>query len=475
MTAAILRPRVVDVRPRSRPRTRARGARGRAAARQRPTRMTARSGASTATWRSRPGSARRSGAGRAARGRAAPLPLDGGRLRHVRGRRELRPRVGSRRVDDRPRLRPLFFARWLRGIRTTGCRRARASPTSSWTPSRRARRGVQNRRATAARGVPRLERGSASRSALPSATGLFTASAAGALLRPRSAGSGGPRGPGARARPHARLAAGLPRARRRRGRPSAVTPRSRRLRAALDDVLAPGALAARGRAGARAFGARRRPPSPSARPRRPCSAVRPRQGSCRAARDGCSSWCRGRAGGEAARGARVLRASHPLPDARSVGAARAATRLFASAPSGPRLALVSGGSSSVLAWPLPGTSLAQKRAIVRAALASGAPIELVNLVRRHLSRVKGGGLLRAAAGQPVITLVARDVVGGRRATSARNRRCRTSPRSPRAPPPAPWACRRARPRRDARADGPAVRAARVRRWLARRGARSSRR
>lgn len=188
-----------------------------------------------------------------------------------------------------------------------------------------------------------------------------------------------------------------------------------KLRAALDDVLAPGALAARVEAEARELFEGAQASAVLAVGKAAPSMLRG------AAAAGLVPRGAGRVlvvvpegvpVGRLPRGARVLRASHPLPDARSVGAARAATRLFASAPSGPRLALVSGGSSSVLAWPLPGTSLAQKRAIVRAALASGAPIELVNLVRRHLSRVKGGGLLRAAAGQPVVTLVARDVVGG---------------------------------------------------------------
>jgi glycerate 2-kinase len=111
-------------------------------------------------------------------------------------------------------------------------------------------------------------------------------------------------------------------------------------------------------------------------------------------------------------GQRSWLAPHPLPNERSVRAARGLVSLVRRARL-PVLALVSGGASSLVAWPVKGISLEKKRSVVQALLASGAPIEDVNLVRRHLSRIKGGGLLRAAHPFPVHTLVISDVVAGR--------------------------------------------------------------
>jgi hydroxypyruvate reductase len=106
----------------------------------------------------------------------------------------------------------------------------------------------------------------------------------------------------------------------------------------------------------------------------------------------------------------ALRAGHPLPDARSVRAARRLLDAVAT-HEGPLVLLVSGGASALVCAPAPGVTLAQKRRVVAALLAGGASIAEVNVVRRHLSRIKGGGLLRAARGR-VVTLVVSDVVGG---------------------------------------------------------------
>ena len=109
----------------------------------------------------------------------------------------------------------------------------------------------------------------------------------------------------------------------------------------------------------------------------------------------------------------ALVAAHPIPDERSVAAAGAALELAASlGPSDLLLALVSGGASALLAAPPEGLALAEKQAIVAALLDRGVPIRDVNLVRRHLSRVKGGRLARAAGGARVLTLVVSDVVRG---------------------------------------------------------------
>lgn len=102
---------------------------------------------------------------------------------------------------------------------------------------------------------------------------------------------------------------------------------------------------------------------------------------------------------------------HPLPNPSSLRAARHAQRLLADA--GPRdlvLVLLSGGASAMLEAPPPGLPLAEIAATTATLLGCGAPIEAVNAVRKHLSLVKGGGLLRWAAPARVVTLALSDVV-----------------------------------------------------------------
>lgn len=108
-------------------------------------------------------------------------------------------------------------------------------------------------------------------------------------------------------------------------------------------------------------------------------------------------------------GARVRHASHPLPDARSARAGERALELASRRE--PLLVLLSGGASALLS--APSTTLADKRAITRALLASGADIGAINVVRRHLSRIKGGRLAAAAAPAPVVAIVVSDVVRGK--------------------------------------------------------------
>jgi hydroxypyruvate reductase len=114
------------------------------------------------------------------------------------------------------------------------------------------------------------------------------------------------------------------------------------------------------------------------------------------------------------RGIDVMRASHPVPDARSVRAAARCLALAADAGAarGILLGLVSGGASALVCAPSEGIDLATKRAVTRAMLRSGAPVQEINVVRKHLSRIKGGGLARAARPARVLALVASDVVGG---------------------------------------------------------------
>jgi hydroxypyruvate reductase len=108
----------------------------------------------------------------------------------------------------------------------------------------------------------------------------------------------------------------------------------------------------------------------------------------------------------------VMEASHPVPDANSEAAAR---RMLATVrglgPDDLVLALISGGGSALMALPAPGLTLADKQALNRALLASGATISEMNAVRKHLSAIKGGRLAAAAAPARVVTLAISDVPG----------------------------------------------------------------
>ncbi len=108
----------------------------------------------------------------------------------------------------------------------------------------------------------------------------------------------------------------------------------------------------------------------------------------------------------------VVEASHPVPDA---AGAEAASRILGMVrgltPEDLVLCLISGGGSSLLALPAPGLTLADKQAVNRALLRSGAGIHEMNCVRKHLSAIKGGRLAAAAAPARVVTLVISDVPG----------------------------------------------------------------
>lgn len=108
----------------------------------------------------------------------------------------------------------------------------------------------------------------------------------------------------------------------------------------------------------------------------------------------------------------VIEASHPVPDA---AGERAAAQILESVKGLTAddlvLCLISGGGSALLSLPAPGISLADKQAINRALLKSGAPIDAMNCVRKHLSAIKAGRLAQAAYPARVMTLVISDVPG----------------------------------------------------------------
>ncbi len=110
----------------------------------------------------------------------------------------------------------------------------------------------------------------------------------------------------------------------------------------------------------------------------------------------------------------LVEASHPVPDAAGLAAAGRCLALAQSAEAGDLvLVLLSGGASALLAAPSLPLDLAAKQEATRALVRSGADIGEINLVRRHLSRIKGGRLAAAAFPAQVVTLAVSDVVGDR--------------------------------------------------------------
>ncbi len=109
---------------------------------------------------------------------------------------------------------------------------------------------------------------------------------------------------------------------------------------------------------------------------------------------------------------RLMEAGHPVPDEDGLAASGEVERLLRGATRDDLiLVLLSGGGSALLPAPAPGITLAEKQSVTSLLLASGADIGEMNCVRKHLSRLKGGGLARTAAPARVATIVLSDVVG----------------------------------------------------------------
>lgn len=109
---------------------------------------------------------------------------------------------------------------------------------------------------------------------------------------------------------------------------------------------------------------------------------------------------------------RVLEAAHPVPDeAGRQGALAMLETVRGLTTDDLVIALVSGGGSALLSLPVAGLSFEDKQQVNRALLASGASIDEMNCVRKHLSAIKGGRLAAACAPAPVLTLLISDVPG----------------------------------------------------------------
>jgi hydroxypyruvate reductase len=108
----------------------------------------------------------------------------------------------------------------------------------------------------------------------------------------------------------------------------------------------------------------------------------------------------------------VLEGGHPLPDERSRDAGERIFALVSSLDKSDLLfCLISGGGSSLACAPLPDLSIVDLQDVTRDLLSSGARVDEINTLRRHLDRIKGGGLARLANGATVISLILSDVVG----------------------------------------------------------------
>lgn len=109
---------------------------------------------------------------------------------------------------------------------------------------------------------------------------------------------------------------------------------------------------------------------------------------------------------------KVLEASHPLPDAAGLDATSQLLKAVAGLTENDLVvALICGGGSALLPAPPDGLALEDEIALNAALLASGAPISVMNNIRKHVSRIKGGRLALAAAPAKVVTLVVSDIPG----------------------------------------------------------------
>ena len=109
---------------------------------------------------------------------------------------------------------------------------------------------------------------------------------------------------------------------------------------------------------------------------------------------------------------RVHEASHPVPDERGLrGAEEILSMVSGAGEKDLVICLISGGGSALLVAPAEGVTLKDKQQVTQLLLACGASIHEINTVRKHLSRVKGGGLAHAAHPATLVSLILSDVIG----------------------------------------------------------------
>ena len=108
----------------------------------------------------------------------------------------------------------------------------------------------------------------------------------------------------------------------------------------------------------------------------------------------------------------IVGADHPVPDAAGLNAASRILEYASAATNGDLvIALISGGGSVLLTAPADGITFEEKQSVNRALLRSGADIGEMNMLRKHLSKIKGGRLAAAAYPAKLLTVMISDVPG----------------------------------------------------------------
>lgn len=108
----------------------------------------------------------------------------------------------------------------------------------------------------------------------------------------------------------------------------------------------------------------------------------------------------------------IIEAAHPVPDLAGLEASRRLLdKVSGLTEDDLVVALISGGGSALLPSPANGMTLADEVAVNEALLASGAPIAVMNTIRKHISTIKGGRLAAAAYPARVVSLVVSDIPG----------------------------------------------------------------
>ena len=109
---------------------------------------------------------------------------------------------------------------------------------------------------------------------------------------------------------------------------------------------------------------------------------------------------------------RIQEAGHPLPDEKGLEGAREMVRMLSPLTEKDLVIFViSGGGSALLPLPVEGITLAEKQATTNQLLSCGATIQEINTLRKHLSRLKGGGLARIVHPATLVALILSDVIG----------------------------------------------------------------
>jgi len=111
---------------------------------------------------------------------------------------------------------------------------------------------------------------------------------------------------------------------------------------------------------------------------------------------------------------KIITAGHPIPDGRGIDGVREMLDLKRCYSIGEKdlvICLISGGGSALMPYPVDGVSLGDKQEVTKLLIGSGADINEINVVRKHLSKIKGGRLGQFYSPATVVSLILSDVVG----------------------------------------------------------------